>query len=325
MSKRKVNYKRIILIILFNLFLSIILIEIGLRVFNRTPNFQIVDLKKGYNLSDNRDLIYVPSLTDERHEFRTGYKVIIKKNTSPSRKRVFFIGDSVTESIGSENSSERFVERLDRKLSDYEIINAGVSGYNILQEKEYLKERVLEYNPDLVVFQITYNDLELMCGELDNLNKVIKQNKKGSFYKEYYEIKDGIRRKLYDFHIYRYYRYLLINNKVDEDLYYEIDKGLLSNILEETIRISKKNDFDLVLILFPINTEYGDPEQMYIIKEEAEKKGVKVFDLNSYIQSNYEPSFITSLFFPGDPIHLSAKGQIEIADTLYETREEWLS
>jgi len=338
MKKRKINLKRISKIILFNLFFIFLLLEITLRIFNIAPYVRIIDLGHHdlFNLSDNKDLIYVPSLKDPRHAFRNGNGTLINSSFNKTKKRIFFIGDSVTEAIRIDDYKERFVEILDRKYDEYEIINAGVGGYNILQEKEYLKEKILKYNPDLVVFQITNNDLELTYGEMSNLNRFIKQDNKGEFYKEYYEVKYGIKKILYDLHTYRVYKYSFINKEAEEDIYYKINRNLLNKILDELIELSEKNNFDLVFIIFPVNIEHiyaqqiyiveeKDVQQMYIIKEEAENKGIKVFDLNQYIHSNYSnKSFIVSLFFPRDPIHLSPKGQKIIAESLYKKENEWL-
>ena len=102
-------------------------------------------------------------------------------------------------------SGQEYTEILQKKRSDtYEIINFGVNGYNILQEAEYLREKVIAYNPDHVVFCITYNDLQLHSGEIDILNEKMKHLNQSGLYKTYYAYRLTLLHMLLRFHTVRH-------------------------------------------------------------------------------------------------------------------------
>ncbi len=78
--------------------------------------------------------------------------------------RIIILGDSVT--FGTEYPvEETYAKLLERRLQEfplcsgvnYEVINAGVCGYNALQ-KFHLFRNLREYDPDLVIFQFLNDD-----------------------------------------------------------------------------------------------------------------------------------------------------------------------
>ncbi len=78
--------------------------------------------------------------------------------------RILALGDSYTFGwmLPLRDSYPSILEKiLNQKSSlDYEVINAGVYGYNTEQEYEFLKREGIKYNPDLVIVGFTINDLE---------------------------------------------------------------------------------------------------------------------------------------------------------------------
>ena len=74
------------------------------------------------------------------------------------------IGDSFTFGWKEplENTYPKILERsLNRgRNRKYEVINAGISGYNTEQEYEFLRNEGIKYNPDLVILGFTQNDAE---------------------------------------------------------------------------------------------------------------------------------------------------------------------
>lgn len=79
-----------------------------------------------------------------------------------TRPRILFLGDSFTWGWGITNE-ERYTERLQSKLPNMQVINAGITGFGTLQEVLLLKHYVDEIQPDYVVLQMYKNDF------LDNL------------------------------------------------------------------------------------------------------------------------------------------------------------
>jgi lysophospholipase L1-like esterase len=80
--------------------------------------------------------------------------------------RILFLGDSLIWS-GETNSGKLHTEVLEYRLNtysknrsfSYEVINAGIPGYNTYQELEFLKIYGLDMKPDLVILSFVFNDL----------------------------------------------------------------------------------------------------------------------------------------------------------------------
>lgn len=75
------------------------------------------------------------------------------------KKRMLVLGDSFTWGFGVEDQ-ERFTEVLEQRYPQWEIINAGTSGYGTDQEYLYYLKRGQYYKPDVVVVLFYYNDFE---------------------------------------------------------------------------------------------------------------------------------------------------------------------
>lgn len=95
-----------------------------------------------------------------------GYRIpeVSQDRGSKRMADVVFLGDSVTFGQGIDGKS-CFSELLKKRLNEkplrnpIEVINAGVVGYTILDEKIVLKD-TLKFNPDVVVLQFNPNDLD---------------------------------------------------------------------------------------------------------------------------------------------------------------------
>lgn len=81
------------------------------------------------------------------------------------KKRMLVLGDSFGWGFGVEQH-ERFTELLEAMHSDWEIINAAVSGYGTGQQFLYLKNRGMHYQPDVVLLLFFRNDFgDNVCSE----------------------------------------------------------------------------------------------------------------------------------------------------------------
>jgi len=69
---------------------------------------------------------------------------------------ILLIGDSVVYGLGIK-FNETFAYRL-QQISNYDIINAGVGGWNTQNEYLWLKHEGISFDPDIVVLFITSND-----------------------------------------------------------------------------------------------------------------------------------------------------------------------
>ena len=78
--------------------------------------------------------------------------------------RVLSLGDSFTFALGVE-FDDLYVQKLERQLNavsdnaSFQVINAGVAGYNSRQERIYLLAQGLDLDPDLITVGFYWNDL----------------------------------------------------------------------------------------------------------------------------------------------------------------------
>jgi lysophospholipase L1-like esterase len=113
---------------------------------------------KGYELDPAYEHINSRGLRDRE------YPPLKPANTF----RILALGDSFTYGAGV-SSKETYVKQLEAMLNEtpndrglrYEVLNAGVPGYNTHQELIHLREVGLQYNPDMILIGFTQSDAEL--------------------------------------------------------------------------------------------------------------------------------------------------------------------
>lgn len=75
------------------------------------------------------------------------------------KKRIFCLGDSFTEGIGSSKDSS-YPDILQQLVGDsIEVCNAGISGSDPFYEYMLLKQKLLKYKPDVVLVSINQTDV----------------------------------------------------------------------------------------------------------------------------------------------------------------------
>lgn len=82
----------------------------------------------------------------------------------PQTVRMAFVGDSYIFGLGL-NLEESVPKQLENLLNGdssfkYEVMNFGVMGYNLEQEIEFIKEKVMPYHPDIIIIFISSNDID---------------------------------------------------------------------------------------------------------------------------------------------------------------------
>ncbi len=77
----------------------------------------------------------------------------------PGNRRMLVLGDSFTWGFGVEQD-EAFSEILERRHPDWEIINAGVSGYGTDQQLLWLERRGIAFQPDVVLLAFHEGDVK---------------------------------------------------------------------------------------------------------------------------------------------------------------------
>lgn len=105
-----------------------------------------------------------PEFTHEREINELGLIGEFVLEKEPGEYRILALGDSFTEGVGA-SVDETWLAVLERELApqvpDWRLatLNAGVSGSDLFYEYMLLKERLLPYQPDLVVVALNSSDI----------------------------------------------------------------------------------------------------------------------------------------------------------------------
>jgi hypothetical protein len=154
---------------------SLLLAEVAMRVMIHFADkpilgyFNILDDKLGWRTTENYK--YERWLKD-----RSGHKYWVKATTNEfgfrlfgnintNRKKVMFIGDSFTHAM--EVSDDKTYFSIISKVLPLEIFAYGSLGYGNLQEYMIVDKYIDFINPDILVIQLTCNDIVDNSYELD--------------------------------------------------------------------------------------------------------------------------------------------------------------
>jgi lysophospholipase L1-like esterase len=155
--------------------------EVAVRLLGLGPEISPI-YQENFQLSENATLQYelVPGSKDG--DFTINAAGLRDRDYALQKTsgvyRVACIGDSITYGFGAgqDQSYPTHLESLLREkqgCGTAEVLNFGVTGYNIGQTLENLKVRALDYAPDLVVYQYCVNDPQLYSGELEMLRSAL--------------------------------------------------------------------------------------------------------------------------------------------------------
>lgn len=126
---------------------------------NTASSFKIKDTKVNKLLVSLYNLFVMPQDIVINSFGMRDKEIKLKKDNF----RILVLGDSVTFAF-EVSQDERFTEVaekiVNKNVRKCEILNAGVCGYNTIQEFIALKEKYLKLKPDLVIFAYSMNDLE---------------------------------------------------------------------------------------------------------------------------------------------------------------------
>ncbi len=261
--------------------------------------------------------------------------------------RIIILGDSVT--FGTEYPSEQTYPKVLEKLLNQkpltalkpEVLNAGVCAYNALQKFIFLRSKLLDYEPDLVIFQFLNDDYYRNAVIMPNASSGYRGHACISI-GEYFSLNfpqlgclpKGLNRFLLkNSALYRQINVLLYDRlsklypeKYLPDVYKfagfrELSASIESNkkIFRDFHRLSKTNGFEFVILLFPALKNEDDLDPW--IKTECPKlynfKTINLFNL--FKQKGID---LNSLRVTQQGLcHLNKAGHLITAQIIYE----WLS
>jgi hypothetical protein len=163
----------------FGCVVACVFAEVAVRVLHLGPHSNVV-FRDNYRLSADPALQYelVPGSVDgDQHISSQGLRDHEYALAKPRGVfRILLIGDSIAYGFGLPQE-DAIAKQLEGMLSGYpsagvsrfEVLNLGVSGYNIDQVVENLRARGLRWQPDLILYAYCLNDPQADSFELDSL------------------------------------------------------------------------------------------------------------------------------------------------------------
>lgn len=269
-----VTYKKQFLIGIFLLFIIIIIIEGIIRVYDYfQPNCLFIssevfstinnDIKRFICL-DNDDLKwetipylhllpnqYFPTININSHGFRGSE---ITKEKPHDVYRIFVVGGSTTFGVGATSDSntipgylQKFFDSSDLD-SKVEVINAGIPKAYSHTETEYIKNYLLNFEPDLFIIYDGWNDIER---SYDTFQKPIDSEFNDRFIRallknDYYKTPKVIIKNYFNWQLQKNNEHIFDESNIDDKI--SSWKENWSKICE----LSKKENFTVVITLQPL-------------------------------------------------------------------------
>ncbi|MBW1785299.1 MAG: SGNH/GDSL hydrolase family protein [Deltaproteobacteria bacterium] len=272
------------------------------------------------------------------HGFRD-VELSIKKPASV--RRIMVIGDSFTFGMGVE-LKDTYPKQLESILNDQgivsEVINCAVVGYNMWQYYEQLKNKVVDFGPDLVILGIYLNDLgrstppyrpgEPYSGEnpfepepgnsklrnksvlwtfLHNADTLFKYKNRHRGGYDY--LKSIEKRK----------RRLGPENKNYAIMTCTVEKEMLeafSRTLEKMAREAERHHFGLLVVMIPDAVQLNEMHLKAVnrfVGNTCLGLGIPFIDLATFLETDQDP--LSLYLFPVDA-HNSPRGLRMIAETI---------
>lgn len=268
------------------------------------PNTEIE--VSGIKLSINKD-----GFRDDNFNQNADYKIIV-------------LGDSITfgVDVDAENTYPALLEKFLNEKHDleYEVYNAGVGGYNLHQEVESFKDKLLIYQPDLVIVGFFQNDFDPIY-----LNFIYNRNifiKKMPFFK--YVDKTVLKRlKFVQFIDESFY------NMMEKFFYKKVYRIYEDNIMTsanelnkryffELENLSKEYGFEILIVEFP----YLDYDQFRNSHEHRFIEKIKTTDSFNIIEMDTifkqeVPNLQSLRFTNSDIVHFGEQGHEITAEAIY--------
>jgi lysophospholipase L1-like esterase len=287
-----------IFLIIFGSVLALAGSEVIVRLLDIAP--EVAMLHKGrFRLSRNPMIGYEPIPGLDYHGEELSYYDYLGQTNSlgfrdyehplkkpPGNYRIVVLGDSIAAGLRIEKYQDTFPAILERELRaqgmQAEVINLGVSGYNTRQEIETLKERGLQFKPDLVILQYCLNDrwrddglvLRTLLDEENKSDQLVWSQLSPLLVKS----------ALFRFARFKAFPNLWFrSNRDDTENHFS---ALASDSVDQSIRelagLSKRHGFEVLVAIFPrfeSLEEYQFREEHGAVRELSEATGIRVLDL----------------------------------------------
>lgn len=164
------------------------MLEIGLRVLmtnyvppgHDSPRIWQYDPTYGWVGRSNIDVLFRQAAFSVRVQHNDlGQRDRTLAETIPGKKRMLVLGDSFVWCYGVEIDN-CFVDRLEKLHPDWDIINGGIAGTGTDQQYLYLRDKITELKPDVVLLLVIQNDFQ------DNT-----KSQHNNYFKPYFTLENG--------------------------------------------------------------------------------------------------------------------------------------
>ncbi|MDO8509362.1 MAG: SGNH/GDSL hydrolase family protein [Nanoarchaeota archaeon] len=212
--------------------------------------------------------------------------------------RIAGLGDSYTFASGIKNVNNSYLKVLENELNSlnnsnrYEVLNFGIPGKDTEDELEILEEKVLKYDPDVIMIGYVLNDFK-------NVDPTLKLPKKHITIIPYFGF--WLSNLFYSYTIFEIKMNRALENTglkmstteiTFKEFESDINKNYNRELFEKIAKIAKENDIKVVLIVFPVIYDFENYPFLEInsfIKKVGEDNGFYTIDiLESY--KKYEES-----------------------------------
>ena len=301
-----------VVLILISLLFALGISEIVIRMLNLAPEVVYIE-KWRVRLSDNPKIGFepIPNLDSAGKDVRyysydgransLGYRDYDHPLKKPAgSERVIVIGDSVTAGLWINEDDKVYTSVMESTLHqegfNADVMNFGVSGYNTQQEVETLRERGLQYSPDLVVLAYCLNDRWRDDGGIYGL--LLDEERKQSQNKDTVNtstISPAIRNSA----LVRFLKFVVFAPKEEDKVqsnfqdpvdFDKFNKDVVTEYFGELSQLANEHNFDVLVIIFPDFgkqdeelkkgfAEYQYAQEHNTIQKLAKANGFNLFDL----------------------------------------------
>lgn len=322
------KYSKQVLTAIAAVIISLFFIELFLIVTGFTKNY--IETRSGYyqspyaqnmgNVYNNRPKHLHYQLESQEYEFERqsnslGYpdkEWKLRKDTG--QLRIVAIGDSFTEGDGAayDSTYPKLLEGIiNLEAKNVEVLNAGVSGSDPFFGYKNFNDRVLKYQPDIVLQTVSSDDLlfdTMLRGGLERFKGDTLSMKRGPWW-EWLTATSYVYREFFKtigFDI----------NKPGGNNKYKLQteiNGLMYELMHSYDSVARKNDVDVYLFIQPLKHEMKDAQYTFDFEDikalENNLSNTKIVDLmpcfEVYADSNHES---TSAYYWYKDGHHNAKG-----------------
>lgn len=171
--------------------------------------------------------------------------------------RIAVIGDSYTFGSGVKDINLTYSKILEKELNKldddktYEVLNFGVPGYDAPQELDMLKNKALNYNPDIIIIGYSVNDVVNIDSSINKSPDMISIPFIGFWLRQvsysYYFLETRTNRFLENIGVRTSYEITLL-----EVYNSELNQNHSRILYKEIAELTNANDISVILVNFPI-------------------------------------------------------------------------